>query len=467
MPQLMRDSTLEVNDLEALRLLEDERSRTRAGFSMGQQPFLGDIPDPGVDTVAPMSRPVSMPAASLKGIKLMVPLLAHLPDEYLASQSIDALIRANNAAKQADPTSSATGLEGKLCSNFAKVSAQVVELSGSDNRSSILHPGRFLGGAGVPVTKLWLEARRILGPSGVTPIANYDMAALGCSGCVTSKGWEILQNPGSSELALKLFTVANVSHLATGSKTVTLTGEEGITIHDTMKNIAELGELKMALRTLREAASLALPWNKSFSVLEGFLMTNEFFEKELEGRKKAMILTAFVDHVLKLNASHWIQELPFLSGGDLLATWSSWWGTRKFCASLGGDDATVAGGQTAGTGAGFQKGKFNKFNNRKGYNNSQQSGGQQGGQAAGQQGGQQSGQQGGQNGGQQGSQQSSYSSGQNYCRRYNAGNCPNPHNSCVIPNTNVKLYHLCNYRVRNQNGGTDYCGQRHVRVQNH
>jgi hypothetical protein len=233
----------------------------------------------------------------------MVPLLAHLPDEYLASQSIDALIRANNAAKQSDPTSSSSGLEGKLCSNFAKVSAQAVELSGSDNRSSVLHPGRFHGRAGVPVTKLWLEARRILGPSGVTPIANYDMAALGCSGCATSKGWEILQNPGSSEL--KLFTVANVSHLATGSKTVTLTGEEGITIHHTMKNTVELGELKMALR---EAASLALPWNKSFSVLEGFLMTNEFFEKEIESRKKAMILTAFMDHVLKLNSSHWIQE---------------------------------------------------------------------------------------------------------------------------------------------------------------
>jgi hypothetical protein len=256
---------LEDNDFEALRLLEDERTRTRAGFNLGQQPILGDIPDPGTVSLVALPRPVSLPASSLKGIRGMVPLLAHLPDEYLASQSIDALIRANNAAKQADPTSSSSGVEGKLCNNFAKATAQPIDIAGSDNRSSLLHPARFLGGAGVPVTKLWLEARRYLGPSGVTPIANYDIAPLGCSGCVTGRGWETLQNPGSSELALKLFTVANVSHLSTGAKTVTLTGEEGITIHDTMKNIGEMGELKMALRTLREAASLALPWNKNKS----------------------------------------------------------------------------------------------------------------------------------------------------------------------------------------------------------
>jgi hypothetical protein len=55
----MRNSTLEANDLEALRLLEDEWTRTRAGFSMGQLPFLGDIPDPGVNTMAAVGRPIS------------------------------------------------------------------------------------------------------------------------------------------------------------------------------------------------------------------------------------------------------------------------------------------------------------------------------------------------------------------------------------------------------------------------
>jgi len=53
--------------------------------------------------------------------------------------------------------------------------------------------------------------------------------------------------------------VANVGHSATGAKTMSLSGEDGFTIHDSWKDVEDMGELKRALNNLLVAAQMALP----------------------------------------------------------------------------------------------------------------------------------------------------------------------------------------------------------------
>jgi len=475
----MDEEEFEQNFRQAEDLLDDERIRTRGGFQpsqpggpQGQGPPVdrhqqGMGPDPGFSAYAPRT---NLSPAVLKTIKDSVPNLAHLPDEYLASQPIDALIRANMAAKQADIAGAAKGADGRLNANYQKALNAPVELTGLDNRSSMLHPARFLPGAGVSVQRLWLEARKHLGPEGAPAIGNYDVKAVGCSGCVTAKGWEALHNPGSSELALKLFTVSNVSHVSTGAKTVFLTGEDGLTITDTMKDVADMAELKSALRTLREAASLVMPWNKSFAVLEGFLITHEFFYKELENAKRAMAISNFVDHVLKLNASNWVQETEFLAGGELTAAWDSWIGARRSTYKHKEDDNKQNnsnnqqqrgnnnnsnnnnnnhgnngnGGRSRG---GSNRGGFNKNFGRGGYNQGWGGGGPNGF-------------------GNMGNNLPNHNgppTSDNVCRRFNEGRCPNAHTMCAYGN--LRLYHRCNYMVKGQNGKFEMCLQKHPRVE--
>ena len=63
-------------------------------------------------------------------------------------------------------------------------------------------------------------------------IANYNTQTLGMSGCITARGWEALHMPCSQELSLKLFTVANIGHAGTGSKAISITGEDGFVIKE-------------------------------------------------------------------------------------------------------------------------------------------------------------------------------------------------------------------------------------------
>jgi len=458
---------------DAEALANDERNRTRRGFQgltpeghrqipqpeqatgpngagdMGHtrplqaNPGPFTLPDPGFDCY--MARGPQMSTITLASVRAMIPHIAHLPDEYIQSQSIDALIKANTAAKSAESSTAAKGAEGRLNNNFTKAMAHPVDISGTDNRASILHPARFLGGAGVTCQQLWHAARLHQGAEGEPAIGNYDMKAVGCSGCVTAKGWQVLHNPGDSEIALKLFSVANVSHVSIGSKTVTLSGEDGLTIHDNMKNVSDMAELKMALRTLREAASFALPWNKSFSVLEGFLITHDYMEKEVDAKKRVTTLTGFIDHVLKLNAGLWIQGGDFLAGGELTAAWDSWWGTRKHGYGCGDEP-----GQSQNNGGN------NQFqNNRKPEGN--RGGGRGGGnfRPFNQRG------PGGQGQPRQGFNGPPNTN--NICRNFNDGKCTNPHMNCFFRNT--KLYHRCNYMVKNvQTGKADLCLQLHPRV---
>ena len=102
----------------------------------------------------------SASASNANNIRQLVPQLAHMSDDYLLSQPIDALYRLSREEKQAEAAKAAKGLESKLHNKFKKAPENPAYFAGYDNRASLLHPTRFLPGAGVPVQNLWLEARK-------------------------------------------------------------------------------------------------------------------------------------------------------------------------------------------------------------------------------------------------------------------------------------------------------------------
>ena len=382
---------------------------------------------------------------NIQQLKMLFPFVSNFTDEYILSQPLDTLYRLHREEKHAEAGTAARGLEAKLHQNLKKAMDNPVFLDGYDNRTSFLHPARFLAGAGVPVSQLWLEARKNWGQDGKDAIGNYDLEALGCSGCVTAKGWEVLHKPGSPDLSLKLFTITNVGHSSTGSKTVSLMGEDGFTVQDSWKDLEDMGEVKKALDNLLIAAQLAMPWNFSFQVLKGFLKSYDYFDNDLSGQRKAPIISGFVDHVLKVNAGLWVQESPFLDAAKLHALWKSWWSSRK--SSFRPDQSQQKQSGNGNT----EKGKF--FQKQKGK-------------------------QGGQQQQQQAKQQQAVTipnfsgppSEFNICKRFNEKKCPMDHTNCTI-RTKVgilRLYHVCNSMVQKDgNIKKTYCLEKHPRVDNH
>ena len=148
-------------------------------------------------------------------------------------------------------------------------------------------------------------------PGGHNPVANYDMSAIGLGGFVTSRGWVELANPGSSKLALKMFNINNV-----GSRS----GKSNTTQTDDLEDIAELGEFKLAQRTLRSAGQLVCPWNLSFMAIENFMFQEDFCMTDLSGTENpAVTLAQFVDYIMHENANRWRDSEGFLQTGDLKA----------------------------------------------------------------------------------------------------------------------------------------------------
>jgi len=228
-------------------------------------------------------------------------------------------------------------------------------------------------------------------------------------------------------MSIKLFTVANVGHCATGTRTVSLSGEEGFTIHESWREVQDLAELKQALRNIISAAHVACWWNFSFKVLEVFLHNNDFFEKELSGVKRAQVLSGFCDHVFKKNADSYIREAEFLDLPRLQATWNSWWSARK--AGLKQNENTNQGNQSG------QKQQYKQFQRDK-------------------------------------KQKIDYRSipfiskppsEASICKRFSENKCSNEHYACsIMTNTGRKrLYHLCAAEKVDPSGKKSLCLDRH------
>ena len=134
--------------------------------------------------------------------------------------------------------------------------------AGLDDRSAVLHAARFLGGAACSLQHQWLLARELLGLTGVTPLASYDVDTLGIAGCVTTRGWLEIHNPANPHLKLKYFSSSNVGSTALSSRRLTLVeGDNSVDINESFRELLHMEDFKQAVHTLMKAMSLALPWN--------------------------------------------------------------------------------------------------------------------------------------------------------------------------------------------------------------
>jgi hypothetical protein len=258
--------------------------------------------------------------SDVAALRSKFPFLKDFSDNFIRSNKPDSLMKletANMKLKEAERTKDA---DDKLAHNRSNIGTICVDM-GLDDRTTILHDGRFLPGANCSAAKLWLAARNRIPLHGAPPLGNYDMAAVGLGGFVSPRGWVELANPASTRLSLRQFNINNCTRKTSGSK-------ENDNDNNT-PDFSEIGEFQLALRTLRTAAAFIMPWNFSFTAIENFLINTRYCKDDLGNiENKAQILTQFTDYVLSENASKWRDAEPFLSSGELKNTWNAFFTAR-------------------------------------------------------------------------------------------------------------------------------------------
>jgi hypothetical protein len=261
----------------------------------------------------------------------LLPALKDVPNELLRSLPLSTVLQLNEALARETRNIKTMDADTKLQHNAEALAAAPATIDrGLDNRGSVLHNARFLGGAGCSAQTIWLKAREVLGTEGVPALGNYDMDAIGCGGSVTAKGWQELHNPASAGLNLKIFHMGNVGAGSMATKRLSLEEDSAaFTVGDSLKEIMDLEEYKRALHTAREALGFALPWNKSISAICGYMQASNYCHKDLNGRpNKAALLTGFTNYVFSRNAQNWTNKLGFLSTNELAHVWSTWFGQQ-------------------------------------------------------------------------------------------------------------------------------------------
>lgn len=342
----------------------------------------------------------------------------------------------------------------KLAENPIQVPA------GPDNRNTILHPARYLGGPVTAAKQQWLIARDIIGLDGLVPLSTYDMGCLGLAGSVTNKGWAEVANPGSSGNCLKLYSAVNIGTSASASRRFSLTdGDGAIAVGENMKEISDIRSFTHALSAMVYAARHVMPWNFSYAALERFLVEHDFLEKELaHSTNRVGDLVNFVNYVLGINAQNWQRREPFLAVQDLKNEFNT------FAQRLPPAPAVaVADGQSQFFNHQHFRGRGGFRGGRRGFQNYGSKAGQHRGGASSSGGGGASsaaipsllsGMQAPATAQQSGSHKI-------ICRRYNAGTCPNFFKDCVLPLSGSKAWHICS---KLKSDGS-VCGGAHPAIQ--
>jgi len=413
-------------------------------------------------TMQPPAAPATATVAALRGY---FPLLSMMPDEMLVATDLGTLMELNKSQQPAptqavgDPMSQAAVMwaeaAARITGSFQKPDEEpgimmaktleslrsnpVAVAAGTDDRCSILHPARFLGGA-VSAKILWREARKVIGLEGVPPLSNYDLTCMGLGGCVTMRGFKEMANPASPHNTLKLYSSSNMTSSTGATKRLTLAdGNSSVDIGDSMKEVSDMNELKLAVRAMCRAASLILPWNMAYNAIDGFLHMSNYGHADLGGRSnRAQILTEFINYILGLNATAWVQKEDFHTSGDIKTLWSEWFGSRPaslLTVSNGGGGGHGGGGAGGGVAVSSKTARDRKEKKKERGVIKQRSAG--GGRPPTQtsftappppRGG----------GGGSGHQAPML------CRRFNYGNCPNSAATCAMP-SGSRLLHHCDH----------------------
>jgi len=256
----------------------------------------------------------------LQIIKGKCPHLSEFSDEFLQFRTLDELLRLESTSLRIKDADKSRDSEDRLASNKAAMVSKFYEVSqGRDNRSTELHPARFLPSMACSAEKQFMAARQVLGLSSPPALSCYDMNSVGMGGWVTSRGWLELGTMGSSKMKVSMFSINNAA------KSTSLKSSDTEDKHE-MKDVSEF---ERALRTLRAAAQLVVPWNLSFLALENFLYDKGYCKDELKhDDNPARTLCQFCDFALGENANKWRDGTGFLSYNDLTGYWSSFIGAR-------------------------------------------------------------------------------------------------------------------------------------------
>ena len=251
----------------------------------------------------------------LKILRKRFPFLKGFSESFLVNTPIEVLLKMGTTEMKMNELDRNKNSSNRLSDNKTALASTFTEVeAGNDNRWNVLHPSRYLAGAGVSATKMWLNARKVVGLKGFPAIGNYDMSSIGLAGLVTAKGWTELHDPSSIDLRLKLFNVNSVS-------------SKGKPEDD---DITELADFRLAVHALKAAMQYVMPWNRSIDAIDGFLQQTNYCATDTANlERRSQILTQFVDYVLGQNAEHWRDEEPFLTCGDLKTAWVSFFGVRS------------------------------------------------------------------------------------------------------------------------------------------
>jgi len=375
------------------------------------------VPDPGATILS----------GNLDNLRRRHAFLNEYTSEDLEKYSLATLLKLEATSIKLKNLENNKAAEVKLSNNrdaLEDTSYRVEE--GVDNRWSNLHDCRFLPGWGCTSQKMWSRGREVLKNNAHPAIATYDMASVGLAGHVTSQGWVALHNPGSSNLAIRMFSINNCGRRVAGKND---DNEDNL-----LADIVELGELKLAMRVLKEAISFVRPWDKSVAALDGFLHQTNYCASDTDGLdKRAELMAQFIDYILKENSNRWKGREQFLGITELKGTWESFFGSRPQ-----GQLAKAKQGQ--------------KQQGQKSYNNSSGGGG-----------------------GQQQQQQNQVPSimvgkyrvpqaffNEDICVMYNVGKCVKSPNNCTTK-AGKKLRHVCNWRPYG-NPNLPACGLQHAAV---
>ena len=162
--------------------MADESVRTSTSFQTCQDPATQRAGGMGMD---------------LDTLKRKFSFLAEYSDAFINSTGVDVLIKAETASHKLMRFDKDRKAEDKLFQNRESLTNTPVTIpAGQDNRLDILHPARFLPGATCSASKLWLEARKIIGGSGPQPLSTYDMASIGLGGIRLCQGLGRVTQPG-------------------------------------------------------------------------------------------------------------------------------------------------------------------------------------------------------------------------------------------------------------------------------
>jgi hypothetical protein len=144
---------------------------------------------------------------------------------------------------------------------------------------------------------------------------------MGLAGYITPKGWIELANPASSKLSVRLFNINNITSRQPSHK-------HGRT-EDDLDDFLDLSEFQLALRAMRSAMMMVMPWNFSIAALEGFLINSRYCKDDIgQLEKQAQILTQFCDYITKENASRWRNIEGFITAGEMRSFWNAFFLAR-------------------------------------------------------------------------------------------------------------------------------------------